>query len=245
MPKVIKTCVVCQAEFGVWGKRVETALTCNRKCADKWQAMRYEAARVGVECAVCKKVFKVPKCHENRRNCCSRKCSGIFDSKREHLTGADSANWKGGKTEHSDGYMYVFVIGRHPFISHGNYIFEHRLVMEQWMRDEVPSHHFLVEIDGEKYLSPDVDVHHMDEDKRNNVRENLVACTPAAHRMIHNKDAPMEGQVWPPLKDMQLAVPLHVACTCAVCGKGFTKKRSEVARGAGRFCSRTCYNIGR
>lgn len=244
MPKTMKTCVVCNNEFWVWGKRVDTAVACSRACSDKKRAMDYEAERVTIECAICKTPFKVPKCHKDRRNCCSRKCSGIFDSQRDHAKGSWHKNWKGGSTIHSSGYLYVAISG-HPFASHGSYIFEHRVVMEQWMREVAPDHEFLVEIDGVKYLSPDVDVHHKDESTRNNSRENLVACTPAAHRMIHNGDCPMLGHTWPPFDKVQEAAPLNIACTCAVCGNSFMKKRSEVARGAGKFCSRACYNLGR
>lgn len=244
MPKVTKTCVICGTEFDVWGKRSETAVTCSRPCSDKKRAKDYEAARVEIECAVCKKKFKVPQCHKDRRNCCSRKCSGIFDGMREHPKGSMHKNWKGGMTVHSAGYLYVH-IAEHPFSGNAGYIFEHRVVMEQWMREEVPHHEFLVEVNGIKYLSPEIDVHHMDEIKGNNVRENLVACTPAAHRMIHNGEPPMIGHTWPPFQKVQEAAALNVACTCIVCGKGFTKKRSEVARGAGKFCSRPCYNLGR
>jgi len=244
MSKVSKTCVVCSAAFEVLVARSNTAVTCSRKCSDKKRALDYEAARVAIECAVCKTVFKVPKSHQERRNCCSRKCSGIFDSRRDFPTGSSHKNWRGGSTEHRDGYLYVSVPG-HPLTKHGSYVLEHRVVMEEWMRSVAPNHEFLVEIDGVKYLSPDIDVHHKDEIKRNNVHENLVACTPAAHRMIHNGDVPMMGHTWPPFDKVQENVPLVISCKCKVCGKMFTKKRSEVERGAGKFCSRTCYNVGR
>lgn len=132
-------------------------------------------------------------------------------------------------------------VATHPFTSTGNYVFEHRLVMEEWMREEAPDHKFLVEVGGTKYLSPDIDVHHIDENRRHNVRKNLLACTHGAHQMIHRGENPMAGEVWPPLENMAPHSPTVVTCTCAVCGKQFRKKRSDVKRGSGKYCSRACY----
>lgn len=241
MPKVKKECAVCGGHFEVWGDRENTAVTCSRVCSGKWQAMGYAVARATVECAICKTSFSVPPSHKNRRKCCSRECSAKLDSMRDHVTGEDSCNWKGGKAAQSDGYLYMTAEG-HPFASHAKYVLEHRLVMEQWMREEAPDHKFLVEVDGEKFLSPDIAVHHVDEDKRNNSRGNLVACTQSAHQCFHSGKPPTAGEAWPEPEVTAKYMPLQVTCKCAVCGTKFKKKRSDVQRGNGKFyCSRACY----
>jgi hypothetical protein len=161
---------------------------------------------------------------------------------REVPTGKDHFNWKRGSSVSGDGYLYLLVHG-HPFATQGGrYVFEHRLVVEQWMRDEAPDHHFLVAFDGVLYLRPEIDIHHRDENKRNNRPKNLLACTKAAHRAIHNGKPPMEGEVWPPIEGMVPFTPYRVTCTCEKCGTEFQMKRSAVARGAGKFCSRACYD---
>lgn len=241
MPKVAKTCVVCSSGFEVWPNREKTAITCSRICSGKWQAMGYAEARARKECAICKKEFFVPQSHAHRRNCCSRKCSAVFDSLRDHPVGELSKNWKGGISVHSSGYLYMQKAG-HPFTSTGDYVFVHRLVVEEWMRQEAPDHKFLVEVDGEKFLAPNIAVHHRDEDKRNNVRENLVACTRAAHQLIHEGKAPMVGTTWPEEPGSVAYEPTVITCKCEVCGEEFQKKRSEVKRGSGKYCTRTCYN---
>ena len=156
--------------------------------------------------------------------------------------GAEHFNWKRGTSVHADGYLYVNVEG-HPFAKCGAYVFEHRLIVEAWMRDKAPDHRFLVEVDGVKYLRPEIEVHHRDENKRNNAITNLLACTYGAHRSIHNGQPPMEGEAWPPVEGMVPFEPYRVDRTCETCGTSFEVKRSTVARGGGRYCCRHCYNL--
>lgn len=92
--------------------------------------------------------------------------------------------WKGGVTSHADGYVYRHARD-HPFASNG-YVFEHRLVMEEWLRANDPDSPFLIRLGDQLYLSPDFVVHHRDEDKANNCIENLECMTPADHRRHHN-----------------------------------------------------------
>ena len=237
---VEKVCLVCGTPFRVPPCRAESAKTCSMKCKGELWTIESQEDNPQKECKVCGKTFKVYPSHTGRRECCSIKCANKVRGK---LTKSGSGNpaWKDGTTVHSDGYLYLSVKG-HPFTSNGNYVFEHRLVMEQWMRESAPNHKFLVEINGTKYLNPDISVHHIDGNKRNNKPKNLLACTNSSHHLIHNGKPPMQGEVWPEVKGQAVYQPVHVKRICELCGAEFMKLRSDVARGFGRFCSRTCYD---
>ena len=113
--------------------------------------------------------------------------------------------------------------------------------MEEWLRQVAPQHPFLIGIEGQIYLRPEIDVHHINEVKRDNRRRNLLACTKSGHRAIHSGKAPMQGEVWPEIEGLIPYEPRRVKCACLVCGVEFSKKRSDVKRGSGKFCSRACY----
>lgn len=233
-----KSCVVCGAKFMVWPAREKTAQTCSRECRGKVDAQRYKEGRIKISCKACGRVFLVPKCHASRRIYCSADCADPH-RKPKSATGENHHLWNGGITEHADGYLYRLV-RNHPFGGSRNYVFDHRLVVEQWMREEVPDHRFLTVIDGVSYLRPEIDVHHINLNKRDNRKANLLACTPSAHNDVHNGRAPMVGEVWPEIKGMVPYSPRWLVRVCKTCGINFRKKRSDVKRGGGHYCSRLC-----
>ena len=242
MPKVEKTCAACGTFFEVWPNRAETAKYCSPQCRDSTNATRYAAGRPQLKCVICGKGFECPPSHAARRkSCCSRACAAELSRRRPVPNGPDHFSWKHGKPLHSSGYLLSYA-DDHPFALHGRYVFEHRLIAEAWMRDKAPDHHFLVEVDGVKYLRPEVEVHHRNENKRDNRITNLLVCTQQAHRSIHNGKPPMEGEVWPPVQGQVPFQPYRVECTCRQCGAVFTVKRSTVERGGGKYCTRACYD---
>lgn len=81
-----------------------------------------------------------------------------------------SANWKGGKTVTSHGYVLVWVGKDHPLADVRGYAYEHRLVAAQTEGAAA--------IEGKH-------VHHGDDDKHNNAATNLTTLTPAEHRLEH------------------------------------------------------------
>ena len=239
---VEKICLVCGTKFNVPPVRAETAQTCSRACKGKLWTKQNEESRPIKVCKVCGKTYSCPPSHEDRRQCCSARCANKSRSVLSDKPGTSNANWRGGSSGHTDGYLYVLANG-HPFAKNGSYVFEHRLVMEERMRAEAPDHKFLIEVDGVKYLRPEIHVHHIDENKRNNKRANLIAVTPTAHRLIHDGQPPMEGEVWPAVAGQVPYALIHVRCSCEVCGTSFLRKRSDVARSKGKFyCSRACYD---
>ena len=75
---------------------------------------------------------------------------------------------------------------------------EHRLVLLEWMIEVDPDHPFIVEADGVKVLHPDIDVHHIDRNRANNDRGNLLAVTKLAHAKIHaSGKRPEPWECWP------------------------------------------------
>ena len=70
--------------------------------------------------------------------------------------------------------------------------------MVAWMLEEAPDHPFLVDVEGQKKLSPDVEVHHVDRVRSNNARDNLIAVTKPAHAQIHHRGKkPEPWECWP------------------------------------------------
>jgi len=239
-PRVDKVCVICDAEFTVVSSRAKSAKTCSLECRGKLLAQGYEEKRVKLNCKACGSLFSVPKCHEVRRVYCSMKCADAHRNDKMPA-GEESWNWQGGRTMHSGGYVYL-TKPNHPYRSSNNYVFEHRLVMENELRSKSPGHPFLVMHDGVEYLNPEIHVHHLDEDKTHNEASNLLACTASAHRVIHNGDAPMFGHVWPEIEGLVSGMPYKLSVNCLTCDSEFEAKRSDVERGNGKYCSRSCYD---
>lgn len=232
-----KTCLVCGKEFTVANARAETAKACSQACRGVLIAKAFGAARVNRNCKQCGTPISVSAGRAARGNgvFCSLRC------KNESMVGV------GGNTRSKDGDLltlrtgYVYERARkHPFASRGR-VFKHRLVMEGMLAGADPAHHFLVQIDGGLYLRPEIVVHHKNEDRGDNRPTNLVACTIAAHKDLHEGRVPMVGEVWPASGNEQEALPRRISLTCKRCGGAFTRKRSYMLKGAGLFCSMECF----
>lgn len=104
---------------------------------------------------------------------CSRNCvmvrmkeAGIPRLPQWSQPGKQNGQWKGGRYQDADGYIYVYQ-PNHPFATRSGYVREHRLVMEKILG---------------RYLHPQEVVHHKDGKRANNSPENLrVFSKNAAH----------------------------------------------------------------
>ncbi len=65
--------------------------------------------------------------------------------------------WKGGKRRTPEGYILIYSFN-HPHLNYANYVLEHRLVMEKYLR---------------RFLKPSEIVHHKNEVKDDNRLSNL------------------------------------------------------------------------
>ncbi len=85
-------------------------------------------------------------------------------------SGEDSANYNGGKYIDDKGYVRVLKQD-HPKNIRG-YAYEHRLVMEEYVK---------------RYLQPWETVHHINEIKDDNRLDNLFLCTHIEHSALHKE----------------------------------------------------------
>jgi hypothetical protein len=82
-----------------------------------------------------------------------------------------NGRWKGGRILDRDGYVRVKSPG-HPYAAQGNYVFEHRLVMEKTLG---------------RFLERCEIVHHINGVKNDNRPENLEVMVLGKHSFISNK----------------------------------------------------------
>jgi hypothetical protein len=75
----------------------------------------------------------------------------------EGNTGKNNSNWKGGRTKHPNGYVYIWIPG-HPFSTKKGYVLEHRLVAEKELG---------------RYLKPTEEGHHRNGKRDDNRWDNL------------------------------------------------------------------------
>lgn len=97
------------------------------------------------------------------------------------LKGSKNSSWKSDFKISSYGYKMQRVLD-HPFANSDGFVFCHRLVAEEFLLDDTNS----VIVNDKRYLNPELDVHHIDEDKTNNDVSNLMILTKGEHRRLHN-----------------------------------------------------------
>lgn len=113
-----------------------------------------------------------------------------------------SANWKGGRTVTSHGYVLLWVGKGHPLADCRGYAYEHRVIIARKLK---------------RKLKRKEQVHHEDEQPSNNVESNLtlkssMAVHKLAHRSAENADRLRKpGQRNPVVK-----------CACG-CGSSFRR----------------------
>ena len=86
-------------------------------------------------------------------------------------TGINNHGWKGGKTIDSLGYIKI-LSPKHPHKGKDNYVREHRLVMEKYIK---------------RFLLSDEIVHHINEIKDDNRIENLMLFPNHREHILHHR----------------------------------------------------------
>jgi hypothetical protein len=110
------------------------------------------------------KALKGRKFSEEHKNNLSKNRPNRFKEKHPR--------WKGGTLKEYRGYILVYV-DNHPFSKFGNYVYEHRLVMEKHLK---------------RYLTRKEIVHHINDIKNDNRIENLKLMTNSTHLKLHAKN---------------------------------------------------------
>ena len=113
--------------------------------------------------------------------------------------GEDNNNWRGGRTITQSGYVLLRMPGHHLADCRG-YVYEHRLVAEQKL--------------GRRLLPGEL-VHHIDENKQNNVPSNLEIVSGNAEHFLHHRKTD-RGRRKPGESNPQ------ILCECG-CGEAMAK----------------------
>ena len=85
--------------------------------------------------------------------------------------GKRNGRWNGGKNKNFHGYTMIYS-PNHPSAVGGNYVLQHRLVAEEKIG---------------RYLTKSDVVHHIDGDKSNNDKDNLIVLSLSGHNKIHRQ----------------------------------------------------------
>lgn len=118
-----------------------------------------KAKKIKVKCYTCNKIIEVCPYRLKRRNkiFCSRKCFGKYRYVHRVID--------------PRGYILIFN-PLHPFAKGKGYVYEHRLVMERYLK---------------RFLQSNEIVHHKDGNPQNNDIKNLLLTTKSGHKKIHKE----------------------------------------------------------
>jgi len=159
MNKILVTCEICSKEVLIPKYKINTFHTCGRTCMGIRNSKRY-SKKVAKTCPVCNKIFKIKTSSNKRRMYCSKNCQA--NAYKTRYRGTDNPNYR--PTHIDKGYTFSYKIGKVPL---------HRLVV--------------LEFFGINKIPSELQVHHRDCDKRNNIPTNLVVLTNSDHRWLHKQ----------------------------------------------------------
>lgn len=134
-------------------------------------------------------------------HCCSIKCQNTLRTSRMRGEGNHQYGLKGELNSSFKGDWYITNYGylviksyNHPFKRYDGSILAHRVVLEEYLKQNDPGSEHLIVVDDRLVLSPDVVVHHKDGNKLNNSIENLEIMYKGDHTRYHNFDLEYERQ---------------------------------------------------
>lgn len=198
-------CPVCAARFKrkKSGSKQSGIKYCSAACYQttllgKSQKVAPDAPRYYKVCETCSKDFRVTETRKDSARWCSRECQAISPAWiaecSERQQGDKHWRWAGGGYKTHEGYI------RHKKKVFGaeSFTYNHRIVIRDAMVASDPNHPFLLVVDGEIRLNPEIEVHHIDRDRSNNDPLNLLAVTKFAHSQIHHRNRkPDPWECWP------------------------------------------------
>lgn len=185
-------CDQCEKEIHVSPSRLQNnKICCSRECASK---LKEKNKIPNVECCNCKKaIYLKPSYIKKTKNVtCSYECSYALRSLNYKGEGNHQWGLKGDlnashKSDFSlSTYGYVYVLApNHPKRNAANKVLFHRLVMEEYLKS-INDLDNLIIIEGQYIISDDLIVHHKDENKLNNLIDNLELMSLSEHTTLHN-----------------------------------------------------------
>ena len=185
-------CDWCGKEFDCQRFRTEDGrehIFCSQKCMGKFFKSQTEMNCV---CQVCGKPYHAQQNHIDRYGSkyCSKECHKearkiYMKGEGNHqygLKGDKNPTWKSDERISYYGYKLIRKLD-HPFKNCDDFVFEHRLIAEKYLLNDDNS----ITINGNKYLSPDYVAHHIDFDRLNNNKNNLIVMSKKEHSALHLK----------------------------------------------------------
>lgn len=151
-------CELCNKSFS---RRTDTNKFCSLKCARLSWVGKPTRANWTPELKA-----KMSKKYMGKGNPMYGKENWAKGKKRPEMSGINHFAWKGGFSINKDGYKVI----ENELETHGEKIFEHRLVMEQNL--------------GRKLLFSEI-IHHINHNKLDNRIENLMIVSRTEHVKIH------------------------------------------------------------
>lgn len=101
-------------------------------------------------------------------------------------TGEAARAYQGGRHRRVTGYIFV-LMPQHPYALADGYVQEHRLVLEQHLRETDPDSPYLERLGDQLYLRRDITAHHRNDVKDDNRPENLQPLTNGEHVALHHE----------------------------------------------------------
>lgn len=187
-PLSILKCANCGKDVPIYHKKrlSQKYVCCDRKCLSEYKKKQNPNY---INCPICGELFYVKPSAQTGNNCCSYKCSSklrkilCLGENNPNFGNKGSLNpiWKSDERISYYGYKCIRRI-EHPFRDSQDFVFEHRLVAEQYLLNEKNS----ILINGQRYLSNNFVVHHIDFNKLNNDATNLCVMPKTLHTAFHN-----------------------------------------------------------
>lgn len=116
------------------------------------------------QCPICDEEFEVYPSRKDTAKYCSPKC------RSKAYRGEGNPKWRGGKHKNSDGYIKLFRPD-HPKADKAGYVYQHRIVMEEYIGRD---------------LKKDEIIHHINGIKDDNRMCNLIIVNAEEHQMYEN-----------------------------------------------------------